>query len=100
MRLRMAVLLYLILPMTLLSSQSLPELVNDYTHCFTAIEWAAFEEEVWQEEQAMMLEAANTAIQPYKLEIKKMERKILWWKIGCGAAIAAALTSLLWAALK
>lgn len=112
MRRSMVVLLYLILPMTLLSAQSLSAPASDSTTSSTSTElrdfarehpeaWAALEEEIAQEEQAMMLEAANTAVKLHivyeatlKDDISKQERKTKTWRaVGIsGWFIALALT--------
>lgn len=81
-------------------SQSLPKPESVYTHCFTDIEWAAFEEEVWKEEEASIVEAVNEAVKPYMIVVKKQDREIFWWKVGFWSAVAAAAGSLIWAAVK
>ena len=96
-RILLCLLILLALP---LYSQSSPKPASDYTHCFTDIEWAAFEEEVWAEEQRAIKEAIDVAVQPYMAIIRQQDRQLLWWKIGCGAAGAAALASFIWAAVK
>jgi len=81
-------------------SQSSSAPAKSCTHCFTDTEWAAFEEEVWAEEQTAIKEAVDEAVKPYIIEIKKQDRQLLIWKIGTGVSLAAALASLIWAALK
>jgi hypothetical protein len=95
------VLVFLLILLALpLYSQSSPKPESVYTHCFTDTEWAAFEEEVWKEEEAAIVEAVNEAVKPYVIVVKKQEREIFWWKVGFWSAVAAAAGSLIWAALK
>jgi hypothetical protein len=88
----------LILSVLPLYSQSSPKPENDYTHCFTDTEWAAFEEEVWQEEQASIVEAVNEAVKPYLISVQELNRELAametsrnWWRVGTFAGIGAGL---------
>jgi hypothetical protein len=90
----------LILCSSLLYSQSSTKPESVYTHCFTDTEWAAFEEEVWSEEQATVTEAVNAAVEPYKLQVNVMDREIRWLKIGIITIGVVGLAGWIWAAVK
>jgi hypothetical protein len=97
----------LILCSSLAYSQSSPRLAPAYTHCFTDADWAAFEEEIWQEEQASMLEAADEAVKPHlvyeatlKADLAKQERSTKTWRAVGIAGIIATLIASLVAALR
>jgi hypothetical protein len=95
------VLVFLVILLALpLYSQSLPKPDRSWPICFTELEWASLEDQVWQDEQAAILEAVGEAVQPYIAVVQRQQRQLFWWKVGTGAAIATAFASLLYAALK
>lgn len=73
---RIIAILLLILCTSPLFSQSSPKPENAYTHCFTNDEWAAFEEEVWAEEQATVKEAVTAAVEPYVFKLEEKDKQI------------------------
>jgi hypothetical protein len=96
-RILVCLLILLALP---LYSQSLPKPDRSWPICFTELEWASLEDQVWQEEQAAILEAVGEAVQPYIAVVQRQQRQLFWWKVGAGTAGAVALAAIIWAALK
>lgn len=90
----------LILSASLAFSQPSPVPSNESTICLTAGEWDELEAQIQAELETAVTEAVNEAVKPYVIVVKKMEREILWWKIGCGTAAAVALASLIFAAVR
>lgn len=81
-------------------SQSSPRPSSDSMTCFTESELEAMEVEAAQIMEDAVTEAVKVAVEPYRLEVERLERTIFWWKVGTVAGIVGTVVSLIWAAFK
>jgi hypothetical protein len=68
------------------------------THEFTDAEWAAFEEEVWQAEQAAIKDAVTAAVKPHVDYEDSLTHSLGTWQlvsVGEGALVIALALALI-----